>query len=204
MLEQENKKNYFAIIPSNVRYNKNISNGSKLLYAEITALTNEKGYCWANNEYFSKLYNVSEKTIKNWLHELESNNFILRKIENNNKRVIYINWGEKNFLPVGKNIPTSVKKNSPIINQNNNKINNKDIEKNNNEINFLIDFLISSNYIEKNNNEIKLYYKLFDKMLIDNNYLDIYKKLTIFKINLNENYIIKDRFNYLKKSIINL
>ena len=36
-------------------YNKNISNGSKLLYAEITALTNEKGYCWANNEYFSKL-----------------------------------------------------------------------------------------------------------------------------------------------------
>lgn len=73
-------KGYFAVIPSNVRYAK-IPQGAKLLYGEITALCNEKGYCWANNKYFAELYEVSERTVGAWLCSLENNDFIHRYYE---------------------------------------------------------------------------------------------------------------------------
>ena len=53
---EEIKPNYFAVIPANVRYDEKITERSKLLYGEITCLSNKEGYCFATNKYFSKLY----------------------------------------------------------------------------------------------------------------------------------------------------
>ncbi|EMF0171223.1 helix-turn-helix domain-containing protein [Enterococcus hirae] len=59
-MENEVNKSYFAVIPANVRYDRNLTANAKLLYGEITALSNEKGYCWASDKYFADLYQVTK------------------------------------------------------------------------------------------------------------------------------------------------
>ncbi|PJI09512.1 MULTISPECIES: helix-turn-helix domain-containing protein [Clostridium] len=66
----ELQRSYYAIIPANIRYDRRITPNAKLLYGEITALTNEKGYCWASNAYFAELYNVSKTSISKWIKQL--------------------------------------------------------------------------------------------------------------------------------------
>lgn len=63
--------NYYAIIPATIRYNKELKFAERLLYGEITALTNKKGYCFATNRYFSELYNVTVETISRWISHLK-------------------------------------------------------------------------------------------------------------------------------------
>ena len=95
----EERPNYFAIIPANVRYDKNLNPNAKLLYGEITALSNKKGYCYATNEYFAELYNLSTRTITELVKKLEDSKYIFCEIETKRfedgtvkkERKIYIN-----------------------------------------------------------------------------------------------------------------
>ena len=68
--------NYYAIISAEVRYDKNLTANAKLLYAEITALLNMNGECFATNKYFSNLYDKSVVTISKWVSELVANGYI--------------------------------------------------------------------------------------------------------------------------------
>ena len=67
---------YYAIIPANIRYDKDIPANAKLLYGEITALCNKKGYCWAKNSYFTDLYQVDDRTIRRWINALKDKGYI--------------------------------------------------------------------------------------------------------------------------------
>ena len=108
MQQKTFNKNYYAIIPANVRYDKNLTPNAKLLYGEITALCNEKGYCWANNSYFSELYGVSKKTISNWISSLDERGFIKSEMiyKENSKEIkerrLYITRMEKDFVTYGR------------------------------------------------------------------------------------------------------
>jgi len=108
---------YYAIIPANVRYSKDLSAQEKLLYAEITALANKKGYCFASNAYFSKLYGQAIRTIRRQVSNLEKFNFISTHIIYNDdtkevlERRIYLK--QEVFTPGDKNVPTPGDKNVP-------------------------------------------------------------------------------------------
>jgi len=68
--------NYYAIISAEVRYDNNLTANAKLLYAEITALLNINGECFATNKYFSNLYGKSVVTISKWVSELVANGYV--------------------------------------------------------------------------------------------------------------------------------
>lgn len=72
----ELKKSYYAIIPAEVRYDEELPPNAKLLYGEITSLCNEKGYCWATNQYFADLYHCSISAVKKWISALVKKRYI--------------------------------------------------------------------------------------------------------------------------------
>lgn len=85
------KPSYYSILPANVRYNKNLPAAAKLLYAEITSLLNMNAYCYAKNEYFAELYDVSINCIQKWLSALQKENLLqitITRDEKGTKRII--------------------------------------------------------------------------------------------------------------------
>lgn len=67
----EEKPSYYSILTANVRYDRRLKANEKLLFSEITALSNKYGYCTATNSYFSKLYEVSRTSISTWINNLK-------------------------------------------------------------------------------------------------------------------------------------
>ncbi|EGS8255380.1 helix-turn-helix domain-containing protein [Enterococcus faecalis] len=113
-------RGFYAIIPAIVRYDNQLNGNAKLLYGELTALANERGYCWATNQYFASLYNVSKRTIISWMKQLEKRKYIKIQVFYKpdskivDRRHIYIlpfptdtefyTPSEENFITYGKNI----------------------------------------------------------------------------------------------------
>jgi hypothetical protein len=107
----EDKKSYYAIIPANVRYDADLTPNAKLLYGEITALCNEKGYCWAKNEYFADLYSTSEKSISRWIKNLADKGYIETEVttfRNNDGTV-----RKMRHIHIDRNVPYRTDKNVP-------------------------------------------------------------------------------------------
>jgi hypothetical protein len=114
--------NYFAVIPGEVRYS-DLPANAKLLYGEITALSNKEGYCWATNTYFAQLYGVSKISVSRWVSSLVEKGFIKIELLNkqNSKEVL-----RKLYIPHNKivkgGINKNVKGNNTSINNTNNTI----------------------------------------------------------------------------------
>ena len=102
------KPNYYAIIPGNVRYDPELKDKAKLLYGEITALSNKEGYCYASNNYFAELYGVTTQTIINMINNLIKKGYLERTIiykegtkEVEKRYLKIIEGGTKNILTRG-------------------------------------------------------------------------------------------------------
>lgn len=75
-MENEKRPGYYAVIPAEIRYDRKLTPNARLLYAEITALLNEDGFCFASNAYFAELYDVKERTVSSWISELRKQGYI--------------------------------------------------------------------------------------------------------------------------------
>lgn len=65
----------YAIISTAVMFDKQLSFGEKILYTYITALSRKQS-CWASNAYFATCFDVSTRTIQNWLEHLRDLGYI--------------------------------------------------------------------------------------------------------------------------------
>ena len=167
----ETKKSYFAVIPADVRYDKKLIANSKLLYGELTALSNERGFCWASNYYFSDLYNVSERSITAWLKKLKDQGYIKIDFEFKanskeiSRRIISINTGrklpegmEENFRGGRRKLPEGMEENfrdnNTVIN---NTINNKGAGDKKVKVFLKPDFSMVAEYCRENHFDIDVH-----------------------------------------------
>lgn len=79
--EQFERPSYYSIIPATVRYDKRLKAYERLMFSEITALSNKYGYCTASNSYFASLYEVDKTTISRWLSHLSDLKYVRIKNE---------------------------------------------------------------------------------------------------------------------------
>ena len=134
-MEEKNTPNYFGILPANVRYDKKLKPMEKILYTEITALANSKGYCYATNSYFANLYDVHKNTAGTWINNLEKLGYIKSKIiyeagtKNIKERRLFL------FKHINENIDTYQQKDCDPINENVDTPINEKIEDNNTRYN---------------------------------------------------------------------
>ena len=117
------KPNYYAILTSEVRYNQKLTPNAKLLYAEITALINMNGVCFAGNSYFANLYGKTNTTVSKWVSELVKEGFVeisftykegTKEIDNRYIRIIKGGVVKKDNTPLVENL----KDNTMIVNIN--------------------------------------------------------------------------------------
>lgn len=117
---------YYSILTAYVRYDRNLTDSEKLLYSEITALSNKYGYCTATNNYFAKLYDVTKVTISRRISNLKKHGYLDIEIilEDNEVK-------QRKIYPLSQKLRgINTNDNTPINNSDNTPINRNDKDNN--------------------------------------------------------------------------
>lgn len=116
--------NYFAVITADVRYNKNLKGNEKLMFGEITALSNKNGYCTAHNQYFADLFGCHKNTISDYISNLRREGLVKVELIYDDKTVIErrIYPSTKSLIPINQMTDTPISQTTEV---NNTSINNK-------------------------------------------------------------------------------
>lgn len=69
-MTNEENASYFAVIPAPVLFDERLTGDEKIFYALISALTNQKGFCFASDSYFAEKHKCTRRTIQNRLSKL--------------------------------------------------------------------------------------------------------------------------------------
>ena len=141
-------KSYYAIIPANIRYDDDLTPNAKLMYGEITALSNEQGYCYGTNKYFANLYTVSTVSVSNWIKQLNDKEYIRVKYmympgttQIKERRIFISTPLKKSLIPPQRKVNDPLKEKFKVINNNiynNNNIINNTVKSKNNKFSVLV------------------------------------------------------------------
>ena len=126
---------YTAILPPRVRYDKELPPNAKLLYAEISAMADVTGFCWASNRYLAALFGVSKRTVTELIARLQERGYVQTEVLRDEKnavqerRLFVTDTGLLHLPPIAKNRHTPMEENlyTPIEKncaENDNKKNN--------------------------------------------------------------------------------
>lgn len=112
----EEKLSYYIVIPTPIYDDETLKDSAKLLYGLISSLINEKGYCFASNEYLAIKRNTTSQNISRLLKELEKKEYIviiyLRDGAIVKNRKIYINSRLTEMLmAINQNVKHTVNQN---------------------------------------------------------------------------------------------
>lgn len=100
---------YTALLPPAVRYDQELRPAAKLLYAEISAMADVTGFCWASNRYLGALLGLAKRTVTELLAQLEEHGYIMIEVLRNEKneiterRLYLTDAGLMRLPPVTKN-----------------------------------------------------------------------------------------------------
>lgn len=97
-----------GIVPNKILHDPKISSFAKLLYCDISSLCASRGYCWATNEYFSRVFNSHVRTIARAMVELEP--FIIVRNKMSAKRIIWVHQLGNTMRPFEKKQDSKIKK----------------------------------------------------------------------------------------------
>lgn len=79
-LNQEYESSQFLMLTYDILVDKRLSDFQKLLFASITGLCKQRGYCWASNAYFQKLFNRSQTQVSEGISKLVEYGYLKREI----------------------------------------------------------------------------------------------------------------------------
>lgn len=124
---------YYSIITANVRYDNRLTDSEKLLFAEMTSLSNKYGYCTASNNYFAKLYQVVKETISRRISKLQSLGYLKVELVKQGNEV-----KQRKIYPMTQSsIPIDAEINTPIdakVKENNTRFNNTRINRDRDDV----------------------------------------------------------------------
>ena len=122
-MEINEKPSFYAVLPAYVRYEKRLKPAERLLFAEISALTNKFGYCTASNGYFAELYEIEKETVSRWVNHLAKLGFLRLEMVYEGKQIkgrkIWID--EKVMTPIDEKVMTPI---DEKVKGNNTRLNN--------------------------------------------------------------------------------
>lgn len=133
MNTENEQPNYYSILTANVRYDNNLKANEKLLFSEITALSNKYGYCTASNKYFSNLFQADERSIRRWISNLKQHGYIKMNLITKDKEIIarriypMSGGGDRNVWGYGQKCPEGGDRNVLYNNTSNNNTSNNNI-----------------------------------------------------------------------------
>lgn len=86
------KRNYYLTLQSDLVEMEELSPRAKLLYGYIVSLSQQNGYCFATNRYFSMKLGICRRTVIRDLKALIKRNLITTEVvtEENGNRMRYI------------------------------------------------------------------------------------------------------------------
>lgn len=87
-MESSAKPDYYVLLQSHVRLCKKLKPIERLFFGEIHLLCNQKGYCWAGNNYFAKIYGISKRSVSRHLHHLKKLGFITINIKRDDRNMV--------------------------------------------------------------------------------------------------------------------